>query len=347
MTGAAVRSTANLMRRIGSVPRRILVLAAMLVLSCPYLFPQLAVNIIGTIRDTAGDVINANVSVQLETLEGNFVARSPVNQNGRFSFPGMNKIDYILVVTAKGYEPYQAKLNSRYTFGDYVHDVTLTPAYTIKQKPEALPSLTDMRAPKQAQKEYQKGAKALAGKNLKSAQAHFESALDVFPCYARAQTGLATVLMVKHEGAHAEKALRKSIKCDPGFLDAYIELGELLNGQNKFSDSVSVLQEGVRRSPASWQFYFQLGVAQTGLKQYPAAEASFKRVLSFNPHPPSQYYVKLADLYVKEKAFDKAYEQMQHYLKINPRGRFAPRIKQIMQQMRAAGVLHSADSGAD
>ncbi len=335
------------MRRFESVPRRILTLAAILTLSCPFLFSQLAVNVIGTIRNTAGDVINANVSVQLETVEGNFVAQSPVNQNGRFSFPGMNKVDYILVVTAKGYEPYRAKLNSRYTFGDYVHDVTLTPAYTIKQKPQALPSLTDLRAPKQAQKEYQKGEKALADKKLKVAQAHFEKAVGEFPCYARAQTGLATVLMVKHDGSGAEKALRKAMKCDPGFLEAYIELGELLNDQNKFSDSVSILQEGVRRSPASWQFYFQLGVARTGLMRYPAAEASFKQALSFNPHPPSEYYVKLADLYVKEKSFDKAYHQMQLYLQNDPHGRFAPRIKQIMQQMRAAGVLHSAASATE
>ena len=57
------------------------------------------------------------------------------------------------------------------------------------------------------------------------------------------------------------------------------------------------------------------------------------------PSPPAEFHVKMADCYLKEKAFDKAYSQMDEYLKAEPDGRFAAKIKEIMQRMKAAGVL--------
>ncbi|MGH9404378.1 MAG: hypothetical protein ACRD3D_00920, partial [Terriglobia bacterium] len=144
--------------------------------------------------------------------------------------------------------------------------------------------------------------------------------------------------------ANAERALRKAGECDPDFLDSYIVLGQLLNAEGKFSESVDVLKAGMRRSPDSWEFYYQLGVAQSGLKQSAAAEQSFEKVLVFNPHPPAGVYLKLADVYIMERSFDQAYQQMSKYLEADPHGRFVPRVKQIMKEMRSAGVLHSAAS---
>lgn len=309
------------------------------------LLAQGRVTIEGTIRDASGAVVSTGITVRLETLNGVPVALSPVNSNGHFFFSGLNQTPYILLVTGKGYQPYQAQINSQYIPGDYVHDVTLNSQYQVKLGQRDVSVRTDALAPRGARKEYKKGARALAGKHLQAAQQHFENAVEQFPCYARAQTDLATVFILEHDGAKAERALRKAEKCDPDFLDSYMVLGQLLNDEGKFSESDDVLKEGVRRSPQSWQFYYQLGVAQLGLKQSPAAEQSFKKVLFFNPHPPAELYLKLADVYVMERAFDKAYQQMKKYLEADPHGRFVARVKQVMKEMRSAGVLHSAASG--
>lgn len=317
---------------------------ALLSLLGPYLLAQARVTIEGTIRDASGAVVSAGVTVRLETLGGVPVALSPVNSNGHYFFSGLNQVPYLLLVTAKGYQPYQAQINSQDIPGNYIHDVTLNSQYQVKLGRRAVPLRTDALAPKRARKEYKKGARALAGKHLPAAQQHFENAVQQYPCYARAQTDLATVYILEHNGAKAERALRKAEKCDPDFLDPYIVLGQLLNDEGKFAESDDVLEEGVRRSPQSWQFYYQLGVAQSGLKQSAAAERSFEKVLYFNPHPPAEVYLKLANVYIMKKSFDKAYQQMAKYLEADPHGRFVARVNQVMEEMRSAGVLHSAAS---
>jgi tetratricopeptide (TPR) repeat protein len=100
-----------------------------------------------------------------------------------------------------------------------------------------------------------------------------------------------------------------------------------------------VLQEGLRRSPGAWQFYYQLAIAQFGLKQYSEAEQQFLKVQSLNSNAPADLRVKLADVYLKEGAYDKAYAQMQAYLKAEPNGRFAAKVKTIMRQMESSGAL--------
>jgi tetratricopeptide (TPR) repeat protein len=212
----------------------------------------------------------------------------------------------------------------------------------VKEPISTLPSLTDARAPKKARKEYEKGLRALGENNLKEAQPHFQKAVEEYPCYARAQTDLALVLSRQNEAASAETSLRKALQCDPGYLDAYAELGRLLFLQKKYSDSKAVLQDGLRRSPGSWQFYYQLGGAHYGLGEYRKAEEEYLKAESLSSAVPAEIHVKLADVYLKTSAFEKAYTEMQAYLRAEPQGRFAGKVKEIMHKMESDGIV-SAD----
>ncbi len=319
-----------------------LLVLILLISLAPAAFAQGSVTIEGKIRSASGDLLTTGVSVRLETVEGEPVASVPVNSDGRYIIVGVNKLAYVLIVTAPGYEPYQAQVNAQYGRNDYIQDVTLQPAYQVRRGSSPSPSRTDSLAPHAASKEYEKGEQALERKDLKGARTHFEKAIAAYPCYARAQTEYATVEILQHHTEQADSALKKARECDPDFPDAYLEQGALMNVQKRYSESIAVLQEGVRRAPTAWEFYYQLGVAQAGLEQYAAAEQNFSKAYSFNPHPPPDFHVKLADVYLKEKSFDKAYEEMGKYLQDEPNGRFAPRIKQIRAQMESSGVLHAA-----
>ena len=80
-------------------------------------------------------------------------------------------------------------------------------------------------------------------------------------------------------------------------------------------------------------------MAHFGLGQYSEAESEYLKVLALNSSPPAEFRVKLADVYLKEKAYDRAYSQMDQYLRAEPNGRFAGQVRSIMQQMKASGVL--------
>jgi predicted Zn-dependent protease len=82
-------------------------------------------------------------------------------------------------------------------------------------------------------------------------------------------------------------------------------------------------------------------MAHFGLKQYGQAEEEYLKVQSLNPNTPADVHVKLADVYLKENAYDNAYPQMQPYLQTEPEGRFATKIKAIMRQMESSGALRA------
>jgi tetratricopeptide (TPR) repeat protein len=280
----------------------------------------------------------SDARVRLETSEGDLVREETSSSSGRFDIPNLRRIVYRLTVTAEGYRPYQEPLDLTRSAERTMVSVLLSPA----EKEAAAPPLsrTDAAAPKSARKEYQKGVRAVAQNKLDEAEAHFQKAVVDYPCYARAQTLLALALIRHRSTTEAEAAFRKAIQCDPDFLKAYLDLGELLNLEKRYRESSPVLQEGLRRAPGAWKFYYQLGIADSGLGQWAKAEQDYLKTLSLNPSPPADTYVKLADVYSRENAYNKAYAEMAEYLRLEPQGRFAPRIREIMRQMQASGAVH-------
>jgi tetratricopeptide (TPR) repeat protein len=246
-----------------------------------------------------------------------------------------------MTVTAEGFQTWQQDLDLGHRASQYTVRITLTPLNKVKQIPASAPALTDEQAPETARKEYEKGSRALAARQLDEARTHLEKALSEFPCYARAQTDLAVVLTERRELPGAEAALRQAVQCDSGFPDAYTQLGQLLNAEKKFAESADLLQDGSRRSPGAWQFYYRLAMAHFGLKQYSQAEEEYLKVQSLNPNAPADLHVKLADVYLKENAYDRAYAQMQAYLQAEPEGQFSAKVKAIMRQMESSGALRA------
>jgi len=320
---------------------RVLLLLSLAIIPALPLLGQVRVE--GRVRVEGGQVPSFGVTVRVETEDGELAAQTPVNSEGAFSFDGLNKRTYRLITAGEGFETSQQPLDLTRGLTRVLVQVILVPAR--KTQGQAVDTArTDAQASKAARKEYEKGASDLAAKDLAAARTHLEKAVKEYPCYARAQTDLAAVLEARHDWAGAETALKKARECDPDYIDSYIVLGQMLNSQKRFADSERILQEGLRRSPASWPFYYQLGVAHFGLGEYPRAESEYQKVLELNPSPPPEFRVKLADLYLKEKAYDRAYSQMDEYLKADPNGRFASKIKNIMQQMKQSGVLSQPEA---
>jgi tetratricopeptide (TPR) repeat protein len=297
----------------------------------------------GWVRTDSGLTLPPGVIVRLETRAGVIAGEQPTNRDGHFEFPGLPKITLTLKVNVDGFQPYQQTIDISQSAGNLMlTTINLSPLGKMKETLTSLPSFTDDQAPKQARKEYARAVHALQEQNPKEALAHFKKAVDEYPCYARAQTDLATVLSDQRQVSLAEAALKKALECDPGFLDAYSELGQLFYVENRFAESEAVLQEGLRRSPGAWQFYYQLGSAHYGLGQYQKAEEEYLKAESFNSAVPPDIHVKLANAYLKTSTFDKAYAEMQAYLHAEPNGRFAPKVKYYIQKMESDGIVGAA-----
>jgi tetratricopeptide (TPR) repeat protein len=297
-------------------------------------------NVVGRVRTDQGTVVKS-ATVRLETEEGQRVAEQPVNSAGEFYFSYVPKRPYVLVVTAEGFEPYRQTLDVSATANDIIANITLSPLGKLASEKTSPPALSDAQAPKEAKREYENAQKALQSHKLGDTRKHLEAAVRQYPCYARAQTDLGLLLSDQKDYKGSEAALRTSIKCDPGYLDAYSALGALLNAEKRYDEAEAVLEQAVRQAPGSWQFHFQMGVAEYGLKRYDEAEQNYRKAQSLISTPEPELNAKLADVYLRKNDFPKAYAEMQNYLKAEPHGALAPRIKDIMKQMESAGVLQA------
>lgn len=325
---------------IGRQARRLAAFALFAFLMPAPGWAQVRATLNGEVRTDRGIVVR-DAMVRLETDAGELVEQRPVTTAGQFFFLNVPKGHYILIVNAEGFETYREPLDL--AEGPDTYDITISLAASNKMAaPKAEPpALSDAQAPKDARREYERAQKAIQSRKYGQAQKNLEAAVEQYACYARAQTKLGMVLSQQKDYKDAETAFRKSISCDPGYLDAYLELGQLLNAEKRYDEAVPVLEQGARQAPAFWQFYYEAGTAQYGLKHYDAAEQQFGKAKSMTTDPPPEISAKLADVYLRENAFQKAYASMQDYLKADPAGRFAPRIKDIMRQMESSGVLQS------
>ena len=298
----------------------------------------------GTVRLEEGKKHVADADVRLEDPQGRVVGEQPVSTNGQFCFSGLPKLAYTLIVTADGHGTYVQRLDLTNEGGTTNVNIVLRPIKNEEITAPADGARTDATAPKKARKELERGVRASEERNLSEAHAHFEKAVKIYPCYARAQVDLALTLMRERDSPHAEAPLKKAIECDPDFVQPYLHLGRLFNAEHRYVESRKVLAEGVRRAPSSWQLYYHLGQADEGLKNYPLAEQELLRALSFSPDDSAAVHEKLADVYLRENSYDKAYAEMGAYLQIAPNGQYAGRMRALMQKLESAGLVHPTQS---
>ena len=298
----------------------------------------------GTVRLEGAKKDNVKAVVRLEDPQGRIVGEEDVSANGQFSFTGLPELQYTLFAAADGYETNIQRLDLTTGGGMPALDIVLRPTRNEEANSISSAARTDATAPAKARKELEKGVRASEQRKLREAQAHFGKAIRIYPCYARAQVGLALTLMRSGDSAHAEAPLKKAIECDPDFVEPYLHLGRLFNAEQRYIEGRSVLAEGVRRSPGSWVLYYHLGQADEELKNYLMAEEELQRALSLGRGVAASVHEKLAEVYLRDKAYDKGYAEMRAYLQADPQGPFAARIKAVMRELESEGRVHPSQS---
>jgi len=296
------------------------------------------------VRTVSGQVVTegeapipSGVTIIVETRDGKRSAEIHPDTQGRFQIPDLVRQTYVMTVSAEGFHTQEVFLDLK-DGGDGVVTVQimLTRAPSTKSSPP-LPALTDLSAPKNARKLFQKGVHALQAHRVDEAREKFQKAIAEYPCYARALTGLASIQVAARDLDAATANLRQATRCDPGFPDACALLGQVLNNQKKFAESEDILKRGLRLSPDAWPLYDQLATAHYNQGQYAQAQEEWLRVLAIDPSPPGELHAKLAAVYLRGGARDKAYAEMQAYLRAEPEGRFASAFKSMMPRLGASG----------
>jgi tetratricopeptide (TPR) repeat protein len=288
---------------------------------------------------TEGEVaIPSGVTIVIEARDGKHSNEIHPDSQGRFEIRDLARQTYVMTVRAEGFHPQELFLDLK-DGGDTPVTLQIVLTRAPSTKPSSpIPALTDLSAPKNARMLFQQGVHSLQANRVDEARAKFQKAFAEYPCYARARTGLASIQIAARDLDGAAANLREAVRCDPGFPDACALLGKVLNNQKKFAESEEILRQGLRLSPDAWELYDQLATAHYNQGQYGKAQEEWLRVLAIDPAPPAELHAKLAAVYVRGDLPDKAYAEMQAYLRAEPAGRFASAIKAMMPRLGPQGA---------
>lgn len=110
------------------------------------------------------------------------------------------------------------------------------------------------------------------------------------PFASRAAIGQAAALERSEKSEEAIAALRAVLAESPGDIDAADTLGAILRIKKRWQESVDVYQAAIKANPVlehkHWALLFGRAIGYERLKQWPLAEADFKRALELLPVPP-------------------------------------------------------------
>ncbi len=141
------------------------------------------------------------------------------------------------------------------------------------------------------------GLAALSLGNLLDANDQNEAAIEAYnsiapaaPFHALGQLRAALALDRLDRTEEAEKAFRESIASDPTDVQSYISFGNMLRGRERFAEAAEVYGQAIDLIPspgaADWSLFYFRGIAYERTKEWPKAEADFKKALELSPDQP-------------------------------------------------------------
>ncbi|MBZ5516898.1 MAG: carboxypeptidase regulatory-like domain-containing protein [Acidobacteriia bacterium] len=159
-------------------------------------------------------VVSSGATIVVEMRDGQRSAEIRADSQGRFEIRGLFRQTYLMTVRAEGFHPQQVYLDLKDGVGPVTMRIVMHRAPSRKTA-SPLPALTDMSAPKNARKAFQKAVQALQANRLDEAREKFEKAIAAHPCYARALTGLASIQIAARDLDGAAANLQQAMRCDP------------------------------------------------------------------------------------------------------------------------------------
>ena len=110
-------------------------------------------------------------------------------------------------------------------------------------------SANALKVPGKAEKEFNRGSKALQGKKYPEARDHFQTAIDLYPSYDVAYNGLGATLIEMGDIEGGRKAFEKSIQVNDKFAPGYRNLAQIAARDKDYVKAADLLERSLALEP--------------------------------------------------------------------------------------------------
>jgi lipoprotein NlpI len=283
------------------------------------------------------------VKVSLETTSSMGGASTVSDQDGVFRFNSLRPGRYSVVVDAgKEYEaPRETVDIDPGQMGDKQVNIQL------RFKAGANPALAGV--PKEASDLYEKGTAAAQKGNSKSAVEFLSQAVAIYPNFSAALSDLGVQYMKLGQMDKAAETFDALLKLKPDDVIGHLDLGIALYNQStslfaekkldesvqKASQAETQLREALRlKSPGPTAHYY-LGMSLIKLRKYDEAQKELELAVSNGGENLAQAHRYLGGLYQRSQKNKEAADELEKYLKLDPKAPDVDRIKKLISDLRS------------
>lgn len=273
-----------------------------------------------------------SVKVNLESTSSFGASSSTAtDQDGTFRFRGLEPGSYTVVVDAgtqyeKAREPVIIDQESR---GRMVQV-----AIQLQLKVDAAnPAFAGV--PEKALNLYQKGMAAAKKGDTKAAAQFLTDSVAAHPNFAVALGDLGVQYMKLNQMDKAAETYEALIKLKPEDPVAHLNLGIARYNQKKFEDAETHLRRALELKSSGPMVHYYLGLTLMSLKRHGDALPQFEATVANGGENIALAHRYLGGLYLGANKNQQAADELEKYLKLDPKAPDAERIKGTIKDLRS------------
>lgn len=291
--------------------------------------------IIGKVRTQSGHAI-ANLLVELHTGNGALVSQTFTTNEGDFAFSRLEGASFVLTVNDSNSQPFSERVEltrSGSGPGEMVRiDIVLTPkAEGTTPRGE---TVFHQDVPPRALEAYRRGLRLLADHKSEGGLTALREAVTIMPAYFDAHLALGLELFRLRRFDDAIQELEKARAANPKDDRLYHTFGLVLFAQKKYAIAARVLAEAALLNPSNADALLMRGVALIETGSLNEAEANIKAADRIGAHKLAIVHLHLARIYEKRGERSLAADELESYLRVQPRPENEAAIRAAIRKLR-------------
>ena len=287
------------------------------------------------------------IKVSLESVSSFGGFSTVADQDGSFRFRSMQAGTYTVVVDAgKEFEIAResANIDREASPGGRIVQVTIQLHFKADASNPAFAGV-----PQSAMDFYQKGTAAAQKGDSKSAAEFLGKAVAAYPNFSLALIELGIQYLKLGQMDRAGETYEALLKLKPSDAVAHQNLGIALynqgiafvnqqkwdEAQKKLDGAEAHLREAIKLNSAGPTAHYYLGLTLLKFKAYDEAQREFELVISHGGDNLAQAHRYLGGLYQRAHKNKEAADELEKYLKLDPKAKDAETIRNIIKDLRS------------
>lgn len=285
----------------------------------------------GRVHFPTGQAVgDAPVKVNLENINSPGLMSTATDQDGSFRFRGLAPGSYTIVVDAGAqFDKAREPVNIDHESSGRVVQVAIQLHLKMDASNPAFAGV-----PQNALSLYEKGTAAAKKGDNKAAAEFLSQAVAAHPNFPIALSDLGFQYMKLNKTDKAGEAYEALLKLKPNDALAHLNFGIVLFTDKKFEDAETHLRKALELKNTGPMAHYYLGLTLVGAKRYGEALKEFEATVANGGENLALAHKYLGGLYMSVKKNQEAADELEKYLKLDPKAPDADRIKGTIKDLR-------------